>query len=120
MRLVQRYPGTRSTFRQDEYFCDLTTELDKLLAGASDLYRVYILDTRDRFDPNIMSLRVPGSTVGHIEVEVVNDKLIIVDAVIAQYAVRRFNDAPNEVIKQFIGQQIQFPVVDIIEEDNTK
>lgn len=120
MRLVQRYPGTKSTFRQDEYFCDLTVELDELLAGATDMYRVYILDTRDKFDPNIMSLRVPGSTVGHIEVEVVNDKLIITDALIAQYAVRRFNDAPNEVIKQFIGQQLEFPAVDVLEEEDTK
>lgn len=90
-----------------EYTCELTEELDKQLFGhfvCCESYKVYILDDRDSYDPFTLALRVPGCTIGYIDV---NEKWEIVEAKINDYALERFANNPNETLKQFIGQKLE-------------
>lgn len=87
-----------------EYTCELTEKLDERLIGRTPIYRVYILDARDSFDPNMFALRVPGSTLGYI---LINENMEITEVKIEDFALNRFCGNPNPILMQFIGQKLE-------------
>lgn len=102
MKLVGR---SETLVKRGEYCCELTEGLTELLyAITSDLYRVYIVDRCQKSDD--LALRVPGCTIGYIKTDENNT---IINAVIANYALKRFKTDPNEYLKEFIGQVIEYP-----------
>ena len=87
-----------------EYTCALTEKLDERLIGRTQIYRVYILDDRDTFEPNMLVLRVPGCTLGYI---MVDENMKITEVKIEDYALQRFCGNPNSILMQFIGQKLE-------------
>lgn len=88
-----------------EYYCNLTKELDTI-AGFSGRYKHYLLDVRDSFD-NFFAIRVPGRTIGDIELD---NRTAIVNIVIAQDFVGNGNFYPRnirDVLSKYIGEVIE-------------
>lgn len=63
MKLEKKYDQNNG-----EYYCDLTRKLDEVCgyAVSNPRYKHYICDTRDLWC-NLLTIRVPGRTVGSIK-----------------------------------------------------
>ena len=93
----------------DAYVCKLTRRLDEL-AGLDkqeeyDLFYHYLL--YDEWDKKhkMLAIRVPGGTVGEIELDEDNDITHI--AVDTNYVIDTYPEDVNERIKEFIGVSIK-------------
>lgn len=91
----------------NEYYSELTKELDGLARFAPDsLRRHYILTDKVLDTRKCLFIRIPGGTVGNIEYDENN---IITDIRIdTNYIVRTYPDDVNEHMKKYIGQHIEF------------
>lgn len=109
MILKRKY---KDDFDMDEYFCELTEELDNLsgLNKQESYYygrRHYIYATNSDKKEHIYAIRIPGGTVGDIETD--NDNVIVNLAVDTNYVVRTYPCNINEIIKKkYIGTKIEF------------
>ena len=97
------------SWNKDAYVCALTRRLDEL-AGLDkqkeyDIFYHYVLyDGWDKIN-HLMAIRVPGGTVGVIELDEDNDiKSVAVDT---DYVVDTYPEDVNERIKEFIGVRIK-------------
>ena len=74
MLLTNRFPNENRSGLQ-EYYCDLTREIDKLLGLSLDQYwKHYILADNSMIKDKCLAIRIPGGTVGGIWI---NDENII-------------------------------------------
>lgn len=90
-----------------EYFCDITSELDKLASINSDTLRKhYILADNYCINKKCLAIRIPGGTLGGIWFDD-NDviKKIKVDT---NYVIKSYTGNVNEQIQKFVGQKIEF------------
>lgn len=92
----------RRKLLHQEYVCEVTEKLTEILYGASNLYRAYVCGT---YTDKTMAIRVPGCTVGRIEL---NGDDIITEVTIYDYALNRFEGDPNETLKQFVGTKVSY------------
>lgn len=107
MELFQRKPYSK------EYRCDITYTLDKLCSYSNENSRFvnYLLDCRDIWS-NTFAIRVPGRTVGTVEL---GDSNEIIKCMIATDCIGKNKSYPentNEMLKQFLGKTINnVPVI---------
>ncbi len=93
----------------DEYFCKITDRLDQLagLKITNDGYcwRHYVLyDDYDKKN-NIMAIRIPGGTIGSVELDE-NNKVKEIK-VNTNYIVNTYPDNVEEIINdEFVGAKI--------------
>ena len=80
MKLTNKYANSRYS-KMNEYYCEITTELDKLTG----------------LDPN--------GTLGSIEYD--ENKIITKIHVCTDYVVKTFPNDVNEQLQKFIGQEIE-------------
>lgn len=105
MILTEKY----SLGNDKQYYCKLTTELDRC-AGFDTreypYYKHYLLDHRDRDGFHNLPIRVPGGTVGGIWVD--DHNVIINIKVDRNYVVKTYSDELDAVIEKYIGKKIEF------------
>ena len=66
MLLTNRFPNENRLGLQ-EYYCDLTREIDRLLGLSPDQYwKHYILADSTMLKDKCLAIRIPGGTVGGI------------------------------------------------------
>lgn len=91
----------------DEYYCELTRELDQLAKlDQTGLWRHYILvDDGLRKDKRFL-IRIPGGTLGGISFD---DNYIITSLNVAtNYVVNTYPPNINEILKKYIGYKLVF------------
>ena len=90
-----------------EYFCELTSELDKLTnIDPNSLWKHYILADNLGIKDKCFKIRIPGGTLGSIEYD--ENYIITRVFVDTDYAVKTYPSDVNEQIKKFVGQKIEF------------
>ena len=94
----------------EEYQCELTKKLDSLVGIGEDFkckhYHHYILADSGMINDKCLAIRVPGRTVGDI---CIDDNYIITEIGIGDdYIVKSYPDDVNKILKQFIGQKLEF------------
>ena len=89
----------------EEYFCDLTRDLDTLAGIKPESYRKhYILADDYAIKEKILAIRIPGGTVGALYFD---DNNTITNIIIdTKYVVRTYPDNVNEYIcNKYIGRK---------------
>lgn len=107
MLLTNRFPNeNRSGFQ--EYYCDLTREIDQLLGLSLDQYwKHYILVDDSMIKDKCLAIRIPGGTVGGI---LINDENIITKIFVYTdyYVIEEYPADINEKLAHFVGEKIEF------------
>lgn len=106
MKLVNKYPNSKYS-DMGEYFCDITSELDKLASINSDALRKhYVLVDNYCLNKKCLAIRIPGGTLGGIWFD--DNDVIIKIKVDTNYVVKSYTSDVNEQIQKFVGQKIEF------------
>lgn len=98
-------------FCKDEYFCELTEELD-ILSGLNKResyrygYKHYVYATDSDKKEHCYAIRVPGGTVGGIWVD--GHNVIINIKIDRNYVVKTYSDELDAIIEKYIGKKIEF------------
>lgn len=95
-----------------EYYSDITRLLDNQcgLQVIPKHFQNYIYDTRDLWDKHTLAIRIPGRTVGEINLD---DNNVITNLEIDRVLIGESNwykENTNEELKKFIGMKVVFPV----------
>lgn len=107
MLLTNRFPNENRSGLQ-EYYCDLTREIDQILGLSSDQYRKhYILANDSMIKDKCLAIRIPGGTVGGIWI---NNENIIVRVFVnpEYYVIEKYPADINEKLAHFVGEKIEF------------
>lgn len=105
MKLINKYKYPNS--KMNEYFCDITSELDKLAGINSSPHRKhYVLADNYCIGNKCLPIRIPGGTLGEIAFD--DDNTITRICVDTDYVVKTYPADVNENIQKFIGQKIEF------------
>jgi hypothetical protein len=106
MKLVNKYPNSKYS-EMEEYFCDITSELDKLAGiNADGCWKHYILADRYCINEKCLVIRIPGGTLGEICFD--DNNIITKVKVDTDYVVKSYPIDVNEQIQKFVGQKIEF------------
>lgn len=105
MKLVKN-----KNYTNDEYRCEITYELDNMCNYINEAhgYVNYLLDLKGCENDDLwwFGIRVPGRTVGVLATD---DNGVIVKCTIGSDCVgSRYPDNVNEIIKKYIGKQLEF------------
>lgn len=109
MKLTNKYKDSKyEDF--NEYFCDITDELDRLAGIERDddyhSWRHYILADKLCVKEKCLAIRIPGGTVGDIWI---NDNGSVTKIrVVTNYVVGTYPKDVNEQIQKFIGEDLIF------------
>ena len=98
----------RKKSKSNKFHCDLTTKLD-LLAGINssenDLFRHYLLGNYYAYKSDVYAIRVPGSTVGQIEV---NDENIITSIEVSRdFLITTYPENINDILQEYVGMTLE-------------
>ena len=114
MKLVNKYPNSKYS-KIGEYFCDITSELDKLAGINSDnIWKHYILVDKycinekclaNCVNEKCLAIRIPSGTLGGIWFD--DNNIITKIEVDTNYVVKTYPDDVNEQIQKFVGQKIE-------------
>ena len=105
MRLVHKYNVDKNDYGYNEYYCELTDELDK--QSEMDRRRHYILADKTAVVNKMFPIRVPGGTIGGIwldENNVIKDIVIATDYIVKTYP-KNINDL---MLRQFVGTEMEW------------
>ena len=106
MKFINKYPNSRYS-KMDEYFCDITFELDKMAGIDLDAHwKHYVLADKYCINEKCLAIRIPGGTLGGIWFD--NNNIIIKIKVDTNYVVKTYPSDVNEQIQKFVGQKIEF------------
>lgn len=106
MKLVNKYLNSKYS-DMGEYFCDITSELDKLASINSDtLLKHYILADNYCINKKCLAIRIPGGTLGGIWFD--DNDVITKIKVDTNYVIKSYTGDVNEQIQKFVGQKIEF------------
>lgn len=106
MKLVNKYLNSKYS-DMGEYFCDITSELDKLANINSDtLWKHYILADNYCINKKCLAIRIPGGTLGGIWFD--DNDVITKIKVDTNYVIKSYTGNVNEQIQKFVGQKIEF------------
>lgn len=93
----------------NEYFCDITDELDRLAGIERDdnyhSWRHYILADKLCIKEKCLAIRIPGGTVGGIWIN--DDGTITRIEVDVDYVVKTYPQDVNEQIQKFVGDKMR-------------
>lgn len=84
----------------DTYTSALTATIDSLLIYSDEYRRSYVLDTNQ----SVLGIRVPGQTIGSINV---TEELQIVNITIMKDSLYLFKKDPTTLVKTYVGQFIK-------------
>ena len=107
MLLTNRFPNENRSGLQ-EYYCDLTREIDRLLGLSPDQYwKHYILADSTMLKVKCLAIRIPGGTVGGIWID---DENIITKVFVdtEYYVIEEYPIDINEKLAHFVGEKIEF------------
>lgn len=105
MKLVNKYQDSKYS-AMEEYFCELTSELDRLSNINPNSFRKhYILASNSCRKNRCLAIRVPGGTLGNLEYD--DNDIITKVFVDTNYVVKTYPDDVNEQVQKFIGQKIE-------------
>lgn len=105
MKLVNKYPNSKYS-KIGEYFCDITSELDKLAGINSDnIWKHYVLADKYCINEKCLAIRIPGGTLGGIWFD--DNNVITKIKVDKNYVVKTYPSDVNEQIQKFVGQKIE-------------
>lgn len=85
---------------KDEYWCELTEELDRICNFSGNFYRHYLKDFNEKPN-NMFVIRIPGRTVGDICVDKNN---VIISVKLAPDYI--YPADINKQMKKYIGQKL--------------
>jgi len=104
LHLALKYAGI---YVRDEYFCELTRELDSLAGIKRErLWKHYILADNGFIKDRRLPIRIPGGTVGGISID---DDYVITDLIVdTNYVVKTYPKDINEILKKYIGYKLVF------------
>ena len=106
MKLINKYPNSRYS-KMNEYFCDITVELDKLTGIDLDAHwKHYVLADKYCINEKCLAIRIPGGTLGGIWFD--DNNIITKVKVDTNYVVKTYPSDVNEQIQKFVGQKIEF------------
>lgn len=115
MKLINKYSDNKYG-GMGEYFCDITSELDKLAGINSDnIWKHYILVDKycinekclaNCINEKCLAIRIPSGTLGGIWFD--DNNIITKIEVDTNYVVKTYPDDVNEQIQKFVGQKIEF------------
>lgn len=91
----------------DEYYCELTNELDELsgVTKECELWKHYVLVDETGWCDKCFPVRIPGGTVGGIWFDEHNKiTKIYIDT---NYVVKTYPKDINEIMKKYIGTEIE-------------
>lgn len=105
MKLVSKYKNY-----MNEYYSELTKELDKL-AGIEETsrWKHYIFTNDFCKKNNCLAIRVPGGTVGEIDYD--ENNVITKISIDTNYVVKTYPNDVNDLIKKFVGETIEISEV---------
>ena len=94
-----------------EYYSDITRLLDNQcgLQMIPKHFKNYIYDTRDIWDKHTLAIRIPGRTVGEINID---DNGVITNVEIDRVLIGEDNwykENVNEELQRFLGMKVVFP-----------
>ncbi len=94
-----------------EYYSDITRLLDRqcALKEKPKHFKNYIYDSRDLWDKHTLAIRIPGRTVGEINID---DNGMITNIDIDRVLIGEDNwykENTNGELKQFLGMKVAFP-----------
>ena len=101
MLLKNKYANTRYSNLQ-EYYCDLTRELDSIIGLSHDQHwKHYILADDSMIKDKILAIRIPGGTIGGVWF---NDDNVITTVLVdtEYYVVKKYPKDLNEIIYAFL------------------
>ena len=97
----------RKAYFNEEYFSNLTKELDNLVGFTeSTLFKHYILADDYCIKENCLAIRIPGGTVGGIWFD--QDNVITKIRIDTNYVVKTYPENVEEVIQKYVGTKIEF------------
>ena len=102
MLLKNKYANTRYSNLQ-EYYCDLTRELDSIIGLSQDQHWKHYISM---INGKILAIRIPGGTIGGVWFD--DDNVItkvLVDT--EYYVVKKYPKDLNEKLKHFVGEKIE-------------
>lgn len=106
LKLINKYTDNKYS-KMEEYFCDITSELDKLAGiNADTLWKHYVLANKYCINKKCLAIRIPGGTLGGIWFD--DNNVITKIKVDKNYVVKTYPSDVNEQIQKFIGQKIEF------------
>lgn len=107
MELVNKYKGS-SCERFNEFFCEMTDELDKLAnIKTNDEYyswRHYILADEFCVKERCLAIRIPGGTVGGVWID--DNNVITKIEVDTNYVVKTYSEDVNDQMQKYVGYRI--------------
>lgn len=99
----------KNSWSDKEYYCDITKLLDNCSRlPKSKHFKNYVYDTRDLWDKKTLAIRIPGRTVGSIEID---EKSVIKNISIDDVLIGEDNwyvENVNDKLKKFIGMKVVF------------
>jgi len=92
----------------EEYYCDLTYELDSLsgIDKCYASYKHYILADSFCRKEKCLAIRVPGCTVGGIWID--DENRITKISMSGNYVFKSYPDNINDVMEKYVGTKIEF------------
>lgn len=103
MKLINKYADTQLSKIINNYYCEITSELDKLAElNPNGLWEHYIsYDDKD----GCLLIKMVDETLGSIEYD--GSKLITKIHVCTDYVEKLYPDDVNEQLQKFVGQKIE-------------
>lgn len=116
MRFVNKYQGSKYE-RLGEYYCELTSELDRLAGIDSKLrWKHYILIDNYCKEQKCLAIRIPGGTIGGVWYD--ENNVITKIVIDTEYVVKTYPVDVNEQIEKFVGEKLEFDEVERNEENS--
>lgn len=91
--------------KKEKWSSGLTDELNKYLRGRNDVWYVYIHIMCEDDKNGYLSLRVPGQTIGYIQLD--SNKTII-DIVIGDWSMASFSCDLKQIFNKYIGRRVYY------------
>lgn len=106
MKLISKYKDTSSLLMMSEYYCDVTSELDRLAGLDSNCcWKHYILADKFNKKERCLAIRIPGGTLGDLEYD--ENNIITRIYACTDYVVKTYPDDVNAQLQKFVGQKIE-------------
>lgn len=106
MLLKNKYANTRYSSLQ-EYYCDLTKELDNIIGLSQEQHwKHYVLAEDSMIKDRVLAIRIPGGTVGGIWIDD-NGVITKVSVDTEYYVAKKYPKDVNEKLKHYVGEKIE-------------
>lgn len=102
MELIANEYGTMTT---PQYVSSFTRVMDSISGLKYDLFKHYFIFDREKFNKGILSIRVPGCTVGELRFN--KDTMIITGGEVYSHAVIKYPESIVSAFSNIEGERIE-------------